>query len=129
MANILRGTRREDTVVEKEPRVVDDRTASAHPTTLAARIVWFITSAILAILAIRFLFVLLGANPNNGIADFVYSISEPLVSPFFNLFNYEFVNGTARFEGFTLVAMLIYALIGYGIARLLTINRPARPEL
>jgi uncharacterized protein YggT (Ycf19 family) len=97
-----------------------------HPLTIVARLVWFITGVILAILALRFVFVLLGANPANGLANFIYNVSEPLVRPFFNLFNYNFVNGTARFEGFTLVAMVIYALIGYGIARLLTIGRPAR---
>ena len=109
-----------------EPDTGDTVVDRVHPMTMVGRIVSFITSAILAVLAIRFVFVLLGANPANGIANFVYNVSEPLVAPFFNLFNYEFVNGTARFEGFTLVAMLIYALIGYGIARLLTIGRPNR---
>ena len=109
----------------RDTRVVN----RAHPMTIVGRIIAFITSAILAVLAVRFVFVLLGANPSNGIANFVYSVSEPLVSPFFSLFNYEFVNGTARFEGFTLVAMLIYALVGYGLARLMTIGRPTREEV
>ena len=117
----------------RSARYIDDDMAATepvvarpHPMTLAARIVWFITGVILAILAIRFIFVLLGANPANGFANFIYDISDPLVSPFFSLFNYDFVNGTSRFEGYTLVAMLIYGLIGYGIARLLTISRPTR---
>ena len=121
MAQVVR-TPAENTEIVNEP-VVRDR---AHPSTIAARIVSFITSAILAILALRFVFVLLGANPANGIASFVYNVSEPFVAPFFNLFNYEFINGTARFEGYTLVAMAVYALIGYGIARLLTIGRRNR---
>jgi hypothetical protein len=124
MAFLTRAHDRDARYIETDP---DTRIADrAHPMTMAARIVSFITSVILAILAVRFIFVLLGANPANGIANFVYNVSEPLVSPFFTLFNYDFVNGTARFEGYTLVAMLIYALVGYGIARLLTIGRPAR---
>ena len=124
MAQVVRearGTRLADDAV-----VEDRRATGVHPLTMAARLVWFITGVILAILAIRFVFVLLGANPDNGIARFVYDVSHPFVAPFFNLFNYNFINGTSRFEGYTLVAMLIYALIGYGIARLLTISRPAR---
>lgn len=127
MALLSRAHNDDARYIETNPdtRVVD----RAHPMTIVARIIAFITSAILAVLAVRFVFVLLGANPSNGIANFVYSISEPLVSPFFSLFNYEFVNGTARFEGFTLVAMLIYALVGYGLARLMTIGRPVREEV
>lgn len=123
MAQVIRETRGTGLASDE---VVADRTTAVHPMTMAARIVWFITGLILAILAIRFVFVLLGANPANGIANFVYDVSHPLVSPFFSLFNYNFVNGTSRFEGYTLVAMLIYGLIGYAIARLLTIGRPTR---
>jgi YggT family protein len=100
--------------------------SGVHPLTMAARVVWFITGVIMAVLAIRFIFVLLGANPANGFANFIYSVTHPLVAPFFSLFNYHFIDGVARFEGYTLVAIIIYALIGYGIARLLTIGRPNR---
>jgi hypothetical protein len=76
------------------------------------------------ILALRFLFVLLGANPDNAFANFIYSVSNPLVAPFFGLFNYSAVLGVARFEVFTVVAMAVYALVGFGIASLLTLDRP-----
>lgn len=125
MAQVLRQPARGTRYID-DGDIVDDRATGVHPMTMLARVVAFITSVILAILAIRFLFVLLGANPANGIANFVYDVSHPFVAPFFNLFNYSFVNGTARFEGYTLVAMLVYALVGYGIARLLTIGRPVR---
>jgi cation transport ATPase len=94
-----------------------------HRKTVAERVVWYITSLLLALLAIRFIFALLGANPNNGIADFVYSVSHPFVAPFFNLFGYgNLVAGKSRFEVYTLVAMAVYALIGYGIAKLFTLT-------
>ncbi len=92
----------------------------------AARVVWFITGVLLTLLALRFLLSMLGANRGNGFADMIYSITYPFVSPFFGLFGYQVQYGVARFEIETLVAMAVYALIGYGIVRLLTINRRDR---
>lgn len=100
------------------PVVADD-----HPKDVAARVVWFIAGIILVLLALRFLFALLGANASNGFANFIYTATHPLVAPFFGVFGYNFTAGQARFETFTLLAMLIYALIAYGIAKLVTITR------
>ncbi len=94
-----------------------------HSKNVAARIVWYIAGVILVLLAARFVFALLGANPNNGLASFIYGVTQPLVSPFFNLFSYNVTDGASRFESFTLVAMAVYALIAYGIAKLFTLNR------
>ena len=100
--------------------VVADRT-TVRPTSLAARIVWFIAGVIIVLLAFRFVFVLLGANPSNGFANFIYTASHPFAAPFFGLFGYSLHYGVSRFELSTLVAMLVYALIAYGLARLFTI--------
>lgn len=94
-----------------------------HSKIVAARVVRYITGFVLVLLALRFVFALLGANPANGLASAIYSITQPLVSPFFNLFSYNYTDGVRRFESFTLVAMAIYALLGYGIARLMTLTR------
>lgn len=90
----------------------------------AARIVWFFAGLLLAIIALRFVFSLLGANRGNGFADFIYDTSHPFVSPFFGLFSYDPVYGRSHFELYTLVAMIVYYFIAWGIARLITINRP-----
>lgn len=103
--------------------IEDPRLATDHRQSVAARVVWYIAGVILVLLAARFVFALLGANPANGLASFVYGVTQPLVSPFFNLFSYNYSDGIRRFEIFTLVAMAVYALVAYGIARLLTLNR------
>lgn len=90
----------------------------------AARVVWYIAGILLGILAIRFLLALLGANPANVFASFIYSISYPFVAPFFGMFNYSLHYGVSQFESYTLVAIVVYALIAYAIARLTTLNRP-----
>ena len=93
------------------------------PQNLAARVVWYIAGILLGILAIRFLLALLGANPSNPFANFIYILSYPFVAPFFTLFSYNLRYGVAHFEAYTLVAMVVYGLIAYAIARLITINR------
>lgn len=109
--------------VEKVTQVTETRVGGA---VLAARIITFITSALLILLALRFALVLLGANPANGFADFIYDISHPFVSPFFGLFGYDLNYGVSRFETYTLVAMAVYAIVGYGLARLVTLGQPRR---
>jgi hypothetical protein len=107
--------------------VDDDRgvVAKARPASVAERIVWLIAGIIITLLAFRFVLALLGANPGNSFANFIYTTSHPFVAPFFNLFNYDYIDdGIGRFEVFTLVAMAVYAIVAAGIARLVTLNRP-----
>lgn len=77
-----------------------------------------------AFLAIRFIFVLLGANQANGFVDFIYRISYPLASPFFGIFNYHTSYGESRVEIASLIGIIVYMLAGLIITKLLTINRP-----
>jgi hypothetical protein len=122
----VRQTTYQDGNVAQTTRSVDDPVVEReHRSNVAERVVWFVAGVLLALLGLRFLFALLGANPNNGLADFIYSVTHPFVSPFFNLFSYDVVNaGQSRIEFFTLVAMLIYGLVAWGIARLVTLRRP-----
>lgn len=89
---------------------------------LVERIVWLITGILLTLLAFRFVLALLGANPSNGFANFIYSASHPFVAPFFSLFGYDLRYGISRFEIFTLVAMAVYAVVAYGLVRILTVG-------
>ena len=91
--------------------------------TIVAQIVYLIGGFIVTMLALRFLFSLLGANRANGIASFVYDVSHPFVSPFFGLFNYNPQIGIARFEFETLVAILFYGLITALVVQLFTLGR------
>lgn len=63
---------------------------------------------------------LLGANPESGFVDFMYAITYPLLAPFFGIFGTPQVADKA-FEGSTLVAMAVYAVIGYGIVKIIRI--------
>jgi hypothetical protein len=124
---------RVETPADRE--IVDARATRTATTTAAgpvvlARVIWFIAGVLLVLLAFRFIFALLGANPNNGLARFVFDTSHPFVMPFFNLFSYnEIRTGASRFEIFTLVAMAVYAVIAWGLAYLATIGHRNRAEV
>lgn len=118
----------------REVRRVDDGTVEPVQTQTddgwmaqltANNVIWYIAGLLEGLLALRFILALLGANPANAFASFIYGISYPFVAPFFTLFSYNFRYGVSHFEAYTLVAMVIYALIAYAIARLITINRTA----
>lgn len=93
----------------------------------AARVIWFVAGVIIALLALRFVLVLLGANRSNDFVDLIYTLSYPFAVPFFGIFNYDVQYGIARFELSTLIAIAIYALIAWGLARLVTIRHPQNP--
>lgn len=90
---------------------------------LAQRIVWFIVGVVNVMIALRFVLLLLGANPDAGFTDFIYSTSAPLVAPFVGIFG-EPAYGKSVFEISSLLAILVYVLVGLGIAKLLTLARP-----
>lgn len=93
-------------------------------TTVAGRVIWYIGGVVSILLAFRFVLALLGANPGNTFAHFIYSVTTPLVSPFFGLFGYTPSYGVSRLEVFTLVAIAVYALVAWGLVKLVTITRP-----
>lgn len=94
-----------------------------HRQNVAGRIVWLVAGILIGLLSIRFVLALLGANPFNTFASFIYSVTHPFVAPFFGLFSYNYQIGASRFEAYTLVAMAVYALVAYALEHLVTINR------
>ncbi len=100
------------------------REKHAHRHDIIERIILAGGSFIIAMLGLRFVFALLGANSTNGLASFVYNFTTPLTAPFYNLFSYDHPTlGVSTFEGYTLVAIGIYGLIIAGLARLVSITR------
>lgn len=103
-------------------------TTTVSGAVVARRVVWFIAGIIITLLVLRIVLQLLGANQGNPFVDLVYGLSYPFAWPFFGIFNYTPSYGVVYFELSSLVAIAVYALLAWGIARLLTLNRPA-PEI
>lgn len=102
----------------------------ADKRSVAQNVVWYILGLIEALLALRFIMKLAGANPNNGFVDLIYSISGVLVAPFQTIFGTPTVQTGAVqsvFEPATIVAAIVYLLVAWAIAKLFALNRP-RPE-
>lgn len=88
--------------------------------------IWFVVGVVDVGLAIRFLFKLLGGSSQAGFVRFMYDVTQPLVAPFHGIFNTT-VQGKSILEPESLVAIVIYSLIGWGLvsmARLMS-KRPA----
>ncbi len=87
--------------------------------------IYYVLGFIEVSLALRFIFMLLGANAGSGFTIFLYAISGILAAPFTNVFNPMTTTGLAArsvFDPATLVAMIIYALIAWGLVRLLWVK-------
>lgn len=92
----------------------------------AKQVIYFIFGAIEALLAIRFVLLLLGASEASGFVRLIYGLSQPFVLPFQGIFGTPSLGGSV-IEWASLVGIVVYALIAYGLARLIElIYKPAR---
>lgn len=81
-------------------------------------IIYFLLGVLEVILGLRFIFRLLGANEGSDFILALYNFSHVFIGPFNNIFNDQTIGSKSVFELSTLVAMLIYALIGWGLVAL-----------
>lgn len=112
-APLTQGTAARETEVVKR---------SGEGSTVAARIIKFIAGIVIGLITLRFILLLLEANQNSGFVDFVISVTDPLVAPFSGIFGNP--TDTVRVEPQSLVAIVVYALIAWGLVYLTRINRP-----
>ncbi len=89
-------------------------------------IVYFLFGVLGLLLAVRVVLHLIGANADNGFANFIYGLSEPFVALFASLLKNPVLSTTAVLEVTTLIAMLVYAIAAWIIGRLiwLMLSRP-----
>ena len=102
---------------------VDGQTSGTYMQNVLSNVIWFVAGVILILLGFRFILALLGDNPGNGFANFIYTVSHPFVTPFFGLFNYKSQYGFSRFEVYTLVAMLVYLVVAWLLTALINLDR------
>lgn len=95
-----------------------------------AAAVAFIVGVVDVTIALRFFLKLLGASTQSSFVGFIYGVSAPLVAPFHGIFA-DSGSGANIFESAALVAMVVYALIGWGavvLVRIITAPRGSRPN-
>lgn len=80
--------------------------------------VWLLFGGLEGLLAIRILLRLIGANPSNWFTTLVYRLSDLFLWPFQNItLNPSFQNFVLEIT--SIIAMLVYAFIGWAIVRLI----------
>jgi len=84
--------------------------------------IWYILSLLEIMLAFRFVLKLLGANPEAGFTHFIYSVTKVFAAPFLTVFRVSRVEGSIM-EWTTLLAMLVYGIIAWGIIKLLVMGK------
>lgn len=80
--------------------------------------IWLLFGGLEALIGIRVILMLIGANPANPFTALVYQLSEIFLWPFRNIV------GNPGFQNYileitSLIAMIVYALIGWVIVRLI----------
>jgi hypothetical protein len=103
--------------------------AAANQNSAVARIVnivYFLFGALELLLAVRVVFYLVGVNAENSFANFIYTLSSPFVTLFESLLQNPTLGGTAVLEITTIIAMLVWAIVAWLIARFiwLVMSRP-----
>ena len=89
---------------------------------LIHKVVWWIAGVIIALLALRVILLLLAANQGAPFVDFIYGLSGIFAWPFFGIFGYTPSYGQSVLEVSSIFAIIVYALIAWGIAKLATIG-------
>ena len=119
-------TRPRAAVVTPPAAAVDEVHASAYDPYAGRRrasyklvqAIWLLFGIVEAVLVIRFILRLLGANEAAGFAQFIYNASGPFVAPFNNLFENPGSGGSVL-ELNTIVAIVLYMLIAWLIVRVI----------
>ncbi len=85
-----------------------------------SQLVWLIFGAIEGLIGLRVLLKLVGANPANLFADWVYTSTDLLLTPFLGLTRTPTANGI-ELDVPALIGMLVYMLLAWGLIQLVEI--------
>lgn len=96
---------------------------TAAPVYKLTQLVWFLFWLVAVFLLFRFFLRLAGANPVAAFTDFIYDSTDPLVSPFANaILPTRTDTGVAEWS--TLLALVVYYLVAWALARLFYLSKP-----
>jgi len=90
-------------------------------------IIWLLLGVLEVIIGMRVVLKLLEANPDNGFANFIYRLARVFVWPFFGLVAEPISTSGSVLEVGSIIAMVVYLLIAWGITRLVyLVMKPSR---
>ena len=90
-------------------------------------IIWLLLGVLEVIIGMRVVLKLVAANPDNGFANFIYRVARVFVWPFFGLVAEPTSTSGSVLEVGSIIAMVVYLLIAWGITRLVyLVMKPSR---
>jgi len=107
----------EQVVRSEHISVPSEATRRAATVARINQIISFIFGAISVLLALRFLLLLLAANPASPFVSLIYGLSRLFVAPFLGIFSEPTFDGSVV-EWSSLVGIIVYTLFAYGLTRL-----------
>lgn len=106
--------------VEHRERSVRDTGAEQQLNRIrVTQLVWLFFGLVVGLIGLRVLLKVIGANPDNDFASLVYNAAALFLAPFFGLIGSPSSGGMVL-EVPSLVAMLVYALVGWVIVRVIS---------
>ena len=92
------------------------------------QLIWLLVGLLEGVLGLRFIFKLIGVNAENTFASLLYKVTDFFVAPFASLTGAPAANGMVL-EVSTLIAMVVYALVAWGLAKIVYVlfYRPRGP--
>jgi len=115
---------------EREKKVVEDAAERTIAVSKVVNFVWLLFGILEGLIGLRIFLKLIAANPGNPFANLVYQFTSLFLWPFKGLTTNPAAGGIVL-ELTSLIAMLIYALLGWAIVRLiwLIFYRPPTKEI
>lgn len=114
-------------VVKSTP--VEDKVTSTQTT---GRVVYYIFGILEVLLAFRLIFKLAGASQGSAFVNFVYRITRIFILPFEGIFRRGVAQGvetTSILEPSTIVALIVYILLAWGIVKLVQVLSRERKQI
>jgi uncharacterized membrane protein len=105
---------------EYEQRTVVRNTAAEQRVILSrvVQVLWLLFGFLEALIGIRIVLKLIGANPAAFFSQFIYGVTDVFLWPFAGLTPTPGV-GAFQLEISSIIAMIVYALIAWGLTRLI----------
>ena len=94
-------------------------------------LVYYFLGALEILLAFRLILKVAGANTSSGFVRLIYFLSGIFVIPFQGIFKSSYSQGSANtsiFEPATLTAIIVYAVLVWGIVKLIRISSGEQQE-
>jgi hypothetical protein len=94
----------------------------------ATQMIWLLLGILEAVIALRFVFKLIGVNPANSFATLLYNVTDFFVAPFASLTGAPSAGGMVL-EISSILAMIVYLLVFWALERIVYVlfYRPRGP--